>query len=256
MANVIYEQPLSEAIRLCLRLEKLFHQLDDALHGSKGMFSHFAMDALMEILRVSDRPDLKSKMAQALTSQITKFNQWLKNPQVDSSKLKNLITDLEEYVSILNDRHAKVGSELREHPFLQAISHHVVAPGGVCNHNVPMYQLWLEQPYEVKASCFEEWLVSVDLLKKIVVTLLKIVRNSYSFEKNIAKEGFFQIALNQAPSYSLIRVAVKPEHNYYAMISVGKHRLSVTFYSIDFDQSCSNLDRSYNDIEFYLATCC
>ena len=256
MVNVTYEQPLSEALRLCLRLEKLFSQLDDAINQSGGMFGHFAMDALMEILRVSDRPDIKSKLSQALTSQIVKFNQLANNPQVDDTKLKSIISDLEGYVSILNDRYAKVGSELREHPFLQAISHHAMTPGGVCNHNVPMFQLWLEQPDEVKSSCFDEWLISVDLLRKVVGTLLKIVRHSQPFEKHVAEDGFFQMALNQAQSLSLIRVSTRSENSQYAMISVGKHRLSVAFYYVDFKEDCWSLKRSYKDVTFHLANCC
>ena len=253
MARVIFEQPLSEALRLCLRLEKLFHQFDQAVASREEAYSRFAMDSLIEILRVSDRPDLKSKLSQALSAQVVKFNQWSRNPQVDGNKLQGLIEEFEGFISILNDRYSKVASELRDHPLIQSISHHAMSPGGACDHNVPMYQLWLNQDEAVKLACFDHWLVHLSDLKKMVLTLLRVIRGAQPFESHYADRGFFQTPLQNA--CSLIRVSVDASLNCYAMTSVGKHRLSVTFYDLVDVSGPIESQKSENNIKFKLACC-
>jgi cell division protein ZapD len=62
MEPVIYEQPVNEHVRVCLRLEQLFNQTLHWMRGTSAWDSRAAISALLEILNVLDRPDLKAKL--------------------------------------------------------------------------------------------------------------------------------------------------------------------------------------------------
>ena len=52
MSFIIYEQPLNEHMRVCLRLEHLFTQLHYGLDGAHALDSRSALAALVEILNL------------------------------------------------------------------------------------------------------------------------------------------------------------------------------------------------------------
>ncbi len=65
---IVFEQPLNEQMRICLRLEQLFKQLKESMSQSSISASKIALTALLKIISVVDRPDLKSKLTQTMAS--------------------------------------------------------------------------------------------------------------------------------------------------------------------------------------------
>lgn len=71
---ITYEQPLSELMRVCLRLEQLFDKITLLKDNTATWQTQVLMTALIDILVVLDRPDLKGKLTKALNRLIEKLS--------------------------------------------------------------------------------------------------------------------------------------------------------------------------------------
>src|SRR3990167_4743370 len=69
MDKIIYEQPLNEIIRVCLRLELLFQQIDHRLNDISILGTREIVSLVINVLNILDRPDLKAKLAKELNHQ-------------------------------------------------------------------------------------------------------------------------------------------------------------------------------------------
>ena len=67
MESVTYEQPLNDPMRICFRLESLFTKLQHHMSSEHAVDHQIAMQSLLEVINVIERPDLKSKLTQVLT---------------------------------------------------------------------------------------------------------------------------------------------------------------------------------------------
>ncbi len=83
---IIYEQPVNEHMRVCLRLEHLFEQAMHWLHGTHSWDSRAALAVILEIINVLDRPDLKTKLVKELSRYITVLARFAETPHIDRSK--------------------------------------------------------------------------------------------------------------------------------------------------------------------------
>ena len=69
--EITYEQPLNEVIRVCLRLEQLFQQIDHALDDHSTISTRHLVTLIINALHLLDRPDLKAKLAKELSHHLT-----------------------------------------------------------------------------------------------------------------------------------------------------------------------------------------
>lgn len=256
--TITFEQPLNEHIRVCLRLEHLFDYLEHNLRDSSAWGSRSVMTSLLEILNVIDRPDLKTKLAKALTNHAVALNHLERFPQVDTRKLKALIEELDKLIDSLHAIQGKLGQSLRENAFIRIIRQHSLNPGGACNFSTPAYYLWLEQTPELRHAHMQSWLAEFDQLRHIVQLLLELTRNSSNSVWHLAEKGFYQQALDPKMDCQMIRVSVEKQANpalqIYPEISVGRHRLSIYFHTPNF-QDFGRSQKATGNIEFKL-TCC
>lgn len=251
---IIYEQPLNEHIRVCLRLEHLFEQINLNITNPNEWSSRIAILALLETVNVIDRPDLKTKLTKALTQHAATLSQLEILPQVDSSKLKSVLQELDRLIDQLYATQGKIGQTLRTNDFLNSIRQHLYNPGGAVNFSNPSFQLWLQQPAVNRIEDLNTWYAEFDQLRDVVNLLLRLTRQSSLPKEKYADKGFYQQALDPHVSCELVRVEVPVESNYFAEISVGKHRLSVRF----LEPNCHEQGRSKqadSNVKFKL-TCC
>jgi len=141
MANIIFEQPLNEHIRVCLRLEHVFAMFDTYINGTDELSYRNAMHTVQQIINVVDRPDIKSKLSQALIQQATKLSKIEKQPNINREKLRDILDDLDCLIDYLQSTHGRIGQNLRSNEFLTTIRQHQGNPGGACNFSTPAYFL-------------------------------------------------------------------------------------------------------------------
>lgn len=251
---IIYEQPLNEHIRVCLRLEHLFQLIETHLENNCEWASRTAMVALLETVNVMDRPDLKTKLTKALTQHAASLSQLEILPQVDSSKLQSVLTELDGLIDQLYATQGKIAQTLRANDFLNSIRHHLYNPGGAVNFSNPAFQLWLQKPAVDRIEDLQSWYKEFDQIKDAVNLLLQLTRQSSLPVEKYADNGFYQQALDRNAVCEMVRVAVQVTENLYPEISVGPHRLSVRFLEL----SCLEQGKSKQintNIKFKL-TCC
>jgi cell division protein ZapD len=251
---IIYEQPLNEHIRVCLRLEHLFNQILLHLNNSDEWSSRAALLAILETVNVIDRPDLKTKLTKALTQQASTLTQLEVLPQVDSSKLKLILSELDQHIDQLYATHGKIAQPLRTNDFLNSVRHHLYNPGGAVNFSTPAFQLWLQKPAVTRIEDLNTWFVEFNLVRDVVDLLLRLTRQSNLPIEKYADNGFYQQALDPHSSCELVRVAVPVSANLYPEISVGRHRLSVRFLEPNSREMGRSKQCDYN-LKFKL-TCC
>lgn len=256
--TITFEQPLNEQVRLCLRLEHLFNYLQHHLDDPSTWGSRSVLSTLLEILNVTDRPDLKTKLTKGLSNQALALSQLESFPEVDNKKLRGVLEELDKHIDSLHAIQGKMGHRLREDEFIKTIRQHSMNPGGACNFSTPAYYLWLEQPLAERQLDLQAWLAELNPLQQIVQLLLQLTRNGSNSVWQIAEQGFYQQALDTKIDCQMIRVTLplKSENHppVYPEISVGRHRLSIYFHIPNF-KDFARSQKASSHIEFKL-TCC
>lgn len=251
---IVYEQPLNEHIRVCLRLEHLFDQVLINIDNPSEWASRTAILAILETVNVIDRPDLKTKLTKALTQHASTLSQLEILPQVDSSKLRSVLSELDRLIDQLYATQGKIGQALRTNEFLNNVRQHLYNPGGAVNFSNPALQLWLHTPGVTRLEDLKTWFKEFDQIRDVVSLLLRLTRESSVPIEKYADNGFYQQALDPNVSCEMVRVTLPVQANLYPEISVGRHRLSVRF----LEPNCHEQGRSKqvnSNIKFKL-TCC
>jgi cell division protein ZapD len=227
--TITYEQPLNEPMRICLRLEHLFNQISQHIQSTATESSHQTVNALVRILDVINRPDLKSKLTQTLTQHATTLAQLEQFPQVDPSRLKNILKKLDDLISSFHQQKNRVGERLRNNEFLNQIRLRQGNPGGACAYSTPAYSLWLTKTADERCHDLEIWASEFSELRQMIELILYLTRNSNPAQSASATNGFYHQTLNPSLPSDIIRVTVSTEHGVFPEFSVGRHRLSIRF---------------------------
>jgi cell division protein ZapD len=248
---ILYEQPLNERMRIFLRLEHLFSQVSHFKNNLSVWDSHASVSALIEILTILDRSDIRSEVLKELDRHLNGLSRLLDTPEVDRRKLEDILTELSIQSQKIQQLPSKLSSEIRDNDLLNSVRQRTLITGGTCGFDIPAYHYWLNQPLLVKAECLSRWLCEINPLKNSIDFLLMLTRNSAFFEVQTATAGFFQRALDTQTPCQLLRIALPPESNVYPEVSGNKHRINVRFLSytefsrprqvahnIDFEMSC------------------
>ncbi len=249
---IIFEHPLNETIRVCLILEQLFKMAEeDISNAATNSHVRHAMNTIIRIMTVTERPDLRGKLAKALSMQATTLSQLENNPQVNQEKLSSILNEIDTIYDNLHEDRNKFGENLKNNKIIKAISQYSSSPGGAANFNIPNYLLWLNQNNQIKKQEMRSYLAEFNLIRDAITIVLRLTRNSQILEQQSAEQGFFQVNLEPQPITQLIRVKVNTGINIWPEISVGRHRLAIYFKNAD---NVQDVFKGHN-INFELACC-
>lgn len=248
---ITYEQPIAELVRVCLRLEHLFNSIQFRLASQQAQDSQYTMQLLIEIIRVLDRPDLKSKLAQEIHRYISLFRKLQSSPEIDTSTLKKKLNELEKLLDYLSRTSGKLGQNLDGHEFLTMIRLNLNTAGNGCCTDMPAYYYWLNLDHQQQNSQFQKWFEQLTPIKRIVNLLLSIIRGSCESRTVTAENGFYHEALQTSPSCQLLRISINKALHLYPEISAGKHRFTIRFLQFTLQKQI----QAENSIEFMLCCC-
>lgn len=256
-SQIVYEQPLNEHIRFCLRLEHLFKKIEYYLNNESEWGSRTTLETIIEILTVIDRPDIKTKLCKAISLHANALSQLINkqtalHKEIDENKLRSILEQLNELNENLHSDLGKIGQVLRNNEFISTIQQRATTAGGTSAFSTPAYHLWLQQPSKNRIEHLAGWCENFAKLQMAISFILKLTRESVDLEPIQAKDGFYQANLNPNIPYQMIRISMPINENTYPEISVGRHRFSVHFYNL------STMKRSLqitNDVFFDLACC-
>lgn len=226
--SVTFEQPLTERVRSFLRLEFLFglykhHRGDHSEIGSRA-----CMQALLDILTVLSRSDLKNEVIKELADQHAALTRLAARPDVDATRLQEVLTEIAQALNSMQQLATQfAASLLRGNDFLITLNNRSSIPGGTCSFDLPAYHYWLSQPYELIKRDLDAWYADIRPFEKSISLYLKLLRNSVAAKSHIAAGGMF-VDTPQAACV-LLRVTLPSETRLYPEISAGKHRFTVRF---------------------------
>lgn len=230
-STITYEQPLNELVRVCLRLEQLFLQIDHQIADTTALGTRNLMATIVNLLHMLDRPDLKTKLAKELSYHMTQLLRLERTPEIDQKKLQQLLQQVEELIRTFIDSSGKIGQGLREIELLNNLRLHLASPGGGCSFDIPVYHYWLQQPAESRLTMIRSWLEEFKQIRAAATIVLQLVREGAKVQAKTAEQGFFQELLDPQLNLRLIRVAIPADVPAYPEISIGRHFLSIRFFS-------------------------
>lgn len=250
--HLIFEQPLNERSRTFLRLEFLFEQMRAHLYRHSVWDTRAALNTLFDILNVMSRSELKSDILKELERQTAFLEKLAENPKVDSSRLEQVLGEMDTLIDRLHAMQGQAGFDLRQNEFLNSIKQRSTISGGCCDFDLPAYYHWLAQPEEKRILDLEAWLAPFDVIRESVNLILRLTRDSGHVTQEVASGGFFQKAMDPSSTCQLVRVRLPGNSPYFAEISGGKHRISIRFLEPNINERPV---QAKSDIAFEL-TCC
>lgn len=251
-AQVCYEQPLHERIRTFLRLEFLFNQARNALEGEDAWDNRAAIERLIEILALLGRGDLRTEVIKELERHGAMLNRLVSNPGVDEGRLIALLGEIDARIGALHGA-GSLTQPLREHEFLNTIRHRSTIPGGTCDFDLPAYHFWLNGPEARRRADLENWLGTLEPLRRALRLILNLIRNSAAPSGEVAVGGMFLRTLDTPGQCHLVRVMVDEGAPWYPEISGSKHRFTIRF--LEHPDLNGRPAQTKDDVPFRLTTC-
>jgi cell division protein ZapD len=249
--HILYEYPFSERIRTFLRLEDLFDKLSYFCRQQDAYCTHTALLTLFEILEVTSRADLKSDLLQELERHRQSLLALRNNPKVAEDALNEVLAEIDRAQQELNAVAGRAGQHLRDNEWLMSIRSRANIPGGTCEFDLPSYHAWLSRDPEDRLADLGTWLRPLEPFHQALAILLKLLRGSAHYSRQIAQQGAYQQML-QGRSFSLLQVRVAAELNAIPEISANKYMLWIRFTTPDRDLKPRAVS---TDIPFDLVLC-
>jgi cell division protein ZapD len=250
--TIIYDHPLNEVIRVCLRLEQLFQQIDHQLSDISVFGTHNLITLIIHVLQILDRPDLKAKLAKELSILHANLQRYGNMPNIDAAKLSQLMQQLDELSRSLIDSSGKIGQHLRDIELLNSLRLQLTSPGGGCSFEIPIYHYWLQQPVDVRKAIITEWLTEFTQIRSVVALLLELVRNNTKIEEKTAAHGFYQELLDAQSNLRMIRIGIDRHLATYPQVSIGRHFFSARFY---IPNIVKRPEQFTENLQFWVAYC-
>jgi cell division protein ZapD len=250
-----YEFPLNERIRVFMRLEQLFNQLSHFMSGTTVYDRRAAIETLLDIVMIFGRSDLKSELIKELERRTQLFKRLSNSQTADNEKLEESLERLAQSSRKLYGSSGKIGINVMESDLFQSFSQRSSIPGGSCCFDLPALHYWLEQDSLRQQIDLDRWTQPFADIRVAIDLILSYTRQGGSATQEIAKSGFFQLALEKSQNQpvQLLRIALDPALHYFAEISGGKHRFSIRFMVPSDDETRPG--QTNNDVSFYLTRC-
>jgi cell division protein ZapD len=250
---IVFEQPLTERMRTFLRIEFLYEQTLFHLGDPTQFSSRAAVTALLEILTILGRGDVRSDVIKELERHAEMLERYRSQPGVDPARLTGLIDNVGELRQRLSEAGAQLVNPLKENEFLSTIKHRSAIPGGACMFDLPDYGYWLHLPAAERRRQLEDWTDHLRPICDAVAEVLWLTREATEASAQVAPGGLFQYAFDRSDQASLVRVLLASSGGVFPEISAGQKRFTIRF--VRWRGVDSRPVQVSQDVRFELAIC-
>jgi len=248
---ISYDYPLSEQIRILLRLRDLFRRTFHFIELEDYRDHHAALMALFEILDITARSDVKSDLLVALERQRLALTPLRENAAVAQEPLEKALADIQSAAQDLHGTKGKFGEHLRNHEWLMSIKQRAAVPGGLCDFDLPSYHFWLSRSCAVRRQDLNNWVEPMLSTYRALRVQLTLLQDSGKAQKYLAARGVFQHG-KVGPEVRLLRVSLDEGAICVPEISANKYLLNIRFLEVG-EASKGRLCNT--DIPFMLTFC-
>lgn len=250
---VVYEQPLNERIRNCLRLEHLFLGIDTSIRAGGPWNARDALARMLEVCDFLTRIDIKGELAKELERDIGVFNALRNNPDVNPEALDRTIARIGDVLTRLKHPDYQPGHRLRNDELANQVRQRIAIPGGTCSFDVPALHFWLSSDPATRTCNLDAWMEDLRVVEQATATILGLIRESSSPRRVTATAGFYQQQVEAGTQCQIVRVVMPADAAVYPEISGGKHRFTVRFYTQR--STRARATQSPDDVPFELQCC-
>jgi len=249
---ILYEYPFNERIRTYLRLQQLFDRLGVLIARQDAIDHHFALTTLFELLEVAARPELKADVLKDLERQKQLYNSYRGNPAISEKALDGVIAQLDSHFEQLNAQTGRLGSELSDNEFLNALRSRSVIPGGTCEFDLPTYHAWKHQDPAVRQAELTQWATPFAPLAQSIHLLMQMLRESGMTQKVMATAGQLQQNLPQGRTFQLLRLRIDSSLGLTPEISCNRMLVVIRLMQ---QQADGKQSASSDDVPFEMTLC-
>jgi len=249
---IVFEQPVDDISRIALRFEHLYRLANHHLPCEDQYDGQICLQAVMELMMLLDRPEIRSKYYQEVSRLISILARLKQRTDINPERLELTLDSLTNIQTILRHWNGKFAQGLHQESFIKSLSQQQHTPGGLCTVTLPGFYHWTQQSLSKQEADLRAWLHEFSSFNTIITTLMGVYRQSTQLQSVEAVQGFYQATLDPQTPCHLIRVFVNREHNVYPRISTGRHGVSIRFTCAD---AHAPLEKSHRDIDFRLASC-
>ena len=252
-SGILYEQPLNETLRVCLRLECVFKEVEYFLHSNDYWNNRASVSGIIDLINILDRPDFKNKVIQLYIGYKEKFTKLLHHDDdVQQDKLLSVLGRIEQHLDYLQATSGKLTQEIERNEFLTSVKLRLAKTAGARSFDLPMYHFWLSQPDERRLVDLTQWFDFFVPIRRTVEFLLELIRYGTDLHDTEAPDAYYEKMLDPQVEYQLIRIQIPQGCAAYPDISVGRHRLSVHFFNLNKDERPTQV----KDTLYFQLACC
>jgi cell division protein ZapD len=253
VSAIIFEQPLTERLRLFLRVEQLANQLEYFRELEHPQESSAALMAMVELFTLFERNDIKNDLCKEMERHSQSLSRLQGHEDINTNQLSQILNELQQYIRLLQQQGNRVAQVLRGDELLNSIRQRLAIPGATCSFDTPAYYFWLHTPIQERQARFNHWLEAFTPLSEALTLLLHLTRHRNYFQPEVAYQGFYQKNLESNVYCPLIQVKLNANLGVYPEMSGGKFRASIRFWQFmplsERSQACQG------DIPFELRCC-
>lgn len=219
--NITYQLATHYLSKIALRLESFFLTIEQACHETHPVIHHYALKNIIEIIRLIEKPELKSRFLKEL---IRIEHSIKKSPRTLTEALNEHLSYQIHYLSHASGR---FGEAIQIEPFLQAIRLSSSGKNHDCEIHFPQLLLWLEGDSQSRQNDLSKWLKQLTPLQDTTFFYLSLLRQSTTYKTIELSNGFYQCQLPNKLSCHLILLRMNKECGFVPKMQLGHHGLSL-----------------------------
>lgn len=219
--TLIFQLAVHFLPKVALRLERLFLAIEQACDATNPIIHHYALKNIIEIIKLIEKPELKSRFVKELMRIEHVINKTQTN--ISNARYASLFVQ----VQVLSHISGRFGESIHQDPFLQSIRLAQSAHNSDCELHAPQLLFWLENDSSVRQNNLIVWLKHLQTLCDTVDIYLALLRDTAEFEPIDMLNGFYQRSLPARMTYHLILIRMNSLCGIVPKIQLGHHGLSI-----------------------------
>lgn len=233
----VVEFGMTESARLCMRLESILMAMRYHLRQRGTSSRQLALQALMELLEVLQRPDVRVRLLSVLQEMDRDTRRLASRYSGHPERLQRWLLSLEEDMAYLKNEKLRFGHLLQEDALLTALRAQVLSQGLASYRAHPLCQLWLESDEGLFQGIFQRWFEPFVRLESVVMRILQCMRSQYVSTRHETVQGLARWDLPSGHEQFILGI-IFPS-GVIPSVSFGKQSISLTFQRVHWGASAA-----------------
>lgn len=219
--TIVFQLATHYLPKIALRLECLFLTIEQACEESHPVIHHYALKNIIEIIKLVERPELKSRFLKEFMRIEHALNKSQKS--ISDTLYANLFMQIQQLSHVAG----RFGESIHRDLFLQSVKLSQTSHHHESEMHSPQLLLWLESEAATRQHDLTTWLNHLKTLHDTVNIYLLLLRDTAEFNNIDLLNGFYQRSLPASTSCHLILLRMDKNSGIVPKMQLGHHGLSL-----------------------------